>query len=143
MIIRNANSLDKDELKTIWKERFGDDESFIEWFFKERFYPEHSRVIEADNKIVSCLYSMPMSISVAYGHEKAVLISGVSTLPDYEKRGLMRNALSHHLKDMRNKGYNISKKQINMESINTLGFHNVEIVLHKKVSAEVKVKLEK
>ena len=45
--------------------------------------------------------------------------------------------------ELKNKGYNISKKQINMEAINTLGFHNVEVVLHKKVSAEVKVKLEK
>ena len=30
-----------------------------------------------------------------------------------------------------------------MESINTLGFHNVELNLHKKVVANIKVKLEK
>ena len=47
------------------------------------------------------------------------------------------------IESLKDKGYNISKKQVNMESINSLGFHNVEIVLHKKVSAEIKVKLEK
>ena len=47
------------------------------------------------------------------------------------------------IEELKNKGYNISKKQINMDSINTLGFHNVEVVLHKKVIANVKIKLEK
>ena len=47
------------------------------------------------------------------------------------------------IESLKEKGYNISKKQVNMESINSLGFHNVEVVLHKKVSAEIKIKLEK
>ena len=41
-------------------------------------------------------------------------------------------------------GYNIEKKQIVIKNdISTLGIHNVDIVLHKEVTAIVKVKLEK
>ena len=47
------------------------------------------------------------------------------------------------IEELKKKGYSILKKQINMNSINTLGFHNVEVVLHKKVIANVKIKLEK
>ena len=47
------------------------------------------------------------------------------------------------VEELKNKGFKIDKKQVNMESINTLGFHDVEIDLHKKVKAKIKIKLEK
>lgn len=41
-------------------------------------------------------------------------------------------------------GYSIDKKQIMIsDSVSTLGFHNVEIVLYKDVIAIIRVKLEK
>ena len=42
------------------------------------------------------------------------------------------------------KGYSIDKKQIKeKESLSTLGYHEVEIELHKKVVAKVKIQLMK
>ena len=73
--------------------------------------------------------------------EKLTLVFKVKTGKDDRVFGSISS--KQIIEELKNKGYNISKKQINMESINSLGFHNVEIVLHKKVSAEVKVKLEK
>ena len=41
-------------------------------------------------------------------------------------------------------GFDIDKKKIQIEGdINTLGTHNVKIVLHKKVSFDIKVVLKK
>ncbi len=41
-------------------------------------------------------------------------------------------------------GYNIDKKKIALDApINTLGTHNVKIILHKKVAATLKVELKK
>ncbi|MDO4963085.1 MAG: 50S ribosomal protein L9 [bacterium] len=46
--------------------------------------------------------------------------------------------------DLKNKGYNIDKKQIKIDgSISSLGFHNVDIELHKKVIAKLKIELVK
>jgi len=46
--------------------------------------------------------------------------------------------------DLTNRGFNISKKQIKInDSLATLGFHNVDIELHKKVTATIKVQLVK
>ena len=48
------------------------------------------------------------------------------------------------IESLKNKGYTIDKKQIKLDdSISTLGFHTVEIILHKKVTAKVKVELIK
>lgn len=48
------------------------------------------------------------------------------------------------VEELKNKGYEIDKKQIRInETISTLGFHNVEIELHKKVIANIKIELTK
>lgn len=48
------------------------------------------------------------------------------------------------VEELKNKGYEIDKKQIKIDgSIDTLGFHNVEIELHKKVIANIKIELKK
>jgi len=45
---------------------------------------------------------------------------------------------------LKEKGYDVDKKQIKVqESLSTLGYHNVDIELHKKVVATVKVALTK
>ena len=36
-------------------------------------------------------------------------------------------------------GYNIDKKNIKMESINSFGYHDVDIILYKEVVAKIKV----
>ena len=46
--------------------------------------------------------------------------------------------------ELKNKKYDIDKKQIKInDSLSTLGFHNVDIELHKKVVATIKVELIK
>ena len=48
------------------------------------------------------------------------------------------------VEELKNKGYNIDKKQIKIDgSISSLGFHNVDIELHKKVIAKLKIELKK
>lgn len=48
------------------------------------------------------------------------------------------------VESLKNLGYNIPKTQINIiNPITSLGFHNVEIILHKKVIANLKIELKK
>lgn len=48
------------------------------------------------------------------------------------------------VEELKNKGYEIDKKQIKTDgSISSLGFHNVDIELHKKVVAKLKIELKK
>lgn len=48
------------------------------------------------------------------------------------------------IEELKSKGYEIDKKQIKIDgSISSLGFHNVDIQLHKKVVAKLKIELKK
>ena len=48
------------------------------------------------------------------------------------------------VEELKSKGYDIDKKQIRIDGIiSSLGFHNVNIELHKKVVAKLKVELKK
>ena len=48
------------------------------------------------------------------------------------------------VEELKNKGYNIDKKQVKINStISSLGFHNVDIDLHKRVVATIKIELKK
>ncbi len=48
------------------------------------------------------------------------------------------------VEELKNKGFNIDKKQIKIDGvISSLGFHNVDIELHKKVIASLKIELIK
>ena len=44
----------------------------------------------------------------------------------------------------KNKGYDLDKRQIKIDGvIDTLGFHSIDIELHKKVVAKLKIELVK
>ena len=48
------------------------------------------------------------------------------------------------VEELKSKGYEIDKKQIKIDgTISSLGFHNVDIILHKKVVAKLKIELKK
>ena len=48
------------------------------------------------------------------------------------------------VEELKNKGFDIDKKQVKINNtISTLGFHNVDIELHKKVIATIKIELKK
>ena len=48
------------------------------------------------------------------------------------------------VEELKNKGYSIDKKQVKINnSISSLGFHNVNIELHKNVVATIKIELKK
>ena len=48
------------------------------------------------------------------------------------------------VEELKTKGYTIDKKQVKIDNtISSLGFHNVDIELHKKVVATIKIELKK
>ena len=47
------------------------------------------------------------------------------------------------VEELKNKGYEVDKKQIKTEAIDTLGYHFVNIELYKKVVAKLKIELKK
>ncbi len=80
---------DRTNAAALWRSIFGDSEAFTSWFFAERFCPEYSFAAYDEGRIVAMTLGRPTQILVEGKQQKALLISGVSTLPEYRGQGLM------------------------------------------------------
>ena len=105
MILRYGKLKDIPELKKIWADVFKDSAEFINWFFEERFVPDLCYVCEENGKIVSCLYGYPITLNVKGVPVKTVSVSGVATLPEFRRKGIMKKLLKEYLGEIKEKGY--------------------------------------
>lgn len=58
--VRIAKAEDKKAFYDLWKICFGDSDAFCDWFFRNRFAPDYSVVLETEGKLsavagVSCI----------------------------------------------------------------------------------------
>jgi large subunit ribosomal protein L9 len=97
---------------------------------KEKEKREHDEEIEVKkcNEIKKKLENTSIKFKVKVG-EKDKVFGSVSSKQIHE--------------ELKTLGYDIDKKKIDANDMNTLGFHNVKILLHKEVIANLKVELVK
>ncbi len=94
---------------------------------KEEASLKEEELIKECNKIKEKLEKDTIKFTVRTGKEDRVFGS------------VSAKQIADYLKD---KNYNIDKKQIKIDNpISSLGYHNVDIVLHKKVVAHIKIEL--
>ena len=73
---------EEEALKELWRVVFGDEDSYIDAFFRLIYRPGMASVVEEDGKIVASAYAVPFG-DVKY-------IYAVGTLPEYRARGYGR-----------------------------------------------------
>ena len=94
----------------------------------QKRHEEEEALVEECNKIRKKLENKNIKFKVKTGQMDRVFGS-VST-----------KQISEKLTEL---GYNIDKKKINLDlPLNTLGIHNIKIILHKQVEANLKVTLK-
>lgn len=83
----------KEELISLWKEVFQDDDSFLKPFLEARekdaevFFKEH------DGKIIAMIWFLRQKALIDKRIQEVRLISGVATKKEYRKRGIMTELL--------------------------------------------------
>lgn len=102
--IRTLTVSDKQEVKKLWKLLFSDSDSFTDWYFENRYRPETSVCLEKDGQIVSCVLGSQMILRIRGKQVPAMMLSGVSTRPGFEKRGYMHRVMAAMLKLCRELG---------------------------------------
>ena len=93
MIIRTLTLADIPQLKKIWKDTFHDTDSFLDWYFSARFFPDHSVCAEENGRIVSVCHILPAQQYLRGRILPCGLLNGVATLPEYRGRGLMKQLI--------------------------------------------------
>ena len=116
---------DRENAAALWREIFGDSEAFTDWFFQERFYPEYSCAAIHEGRMVAMTLGRPTEILVEGKVHKALLISGVSTRPEYRKRGLMNLVMNLQIHYARKSGFSCCYLYPDIETLYaSLGFRN-------------------
>ena len=108
MIIRFAENKDIPALKNIWRECFGDTDTFINKCF-ENFFKEKSVIlVEEDGKIISNLHIMPYRTHFMGKELNTAYIYAVATLKEYRGKKYAHCLIEETLKFIENSGYDAS-----------------------------------
>lgn len=104
-LVRVAEKKDKKDFYRLWQICFGDSDAFCDWFFENRFSPEHSIVLETEGEIASCMQAFPYIIQIRRRNVPGAMLCGVSTHPDQRKKGHMGKIFSYEINHLRKMGY--------------------------------------
>ena len=104
MEIRWAKTEDIPALSDLWLTCFGDDQTFRDWFFGNRFWPEYCLTACEDGRPAAAVYGLPTRLWVRQKAVPAVIIGGVSTHPDHRGKGLMHRVFADFMAEMRRRG---------------------------------------
>ena len=103
-MVRWTKFSDRDEIRALWELRFQDRAPFVDWFFRERFSPDHSAVSVEDGHVVSSIQSWPCHMRIRDAVLPCCIVAGVSTLPACEGRGHMRRTMEFFMRGIADRG---------------------------------------
>ncbi len=106
--VRIAKQTDKTAYRKLWKTCFGDSDAFCEWFFENRFVPNHCVCLETDGQFAACMQAFPYTIGIREKAVKGVMLCGVCTHPTHRKKGYMNQVFRYEMDLLRQKGYAIA-----------------------------------
>lgn len=78
------------ELRTLWKEAFGDTDEFLDIFFKKAFHPDRCRCITVDKHVVAVLYWF----DCIYEDKPIAYIYAVATAKSHRGQGLCQKLMA-------------------------------------------------
>lgn len=92
-MVRLADNTSKKIVWDMWKTCFGDPDTYMDLYFRDKYRPENTLLYYEGDKAVASLQMLPYRFTF-HGVEIPVLyLSGVCTLPEYRKRGYTRALL--------------------------------------------------
>ncbi|MPM14386.1 hypothetical protein SDC9_60748 [bioreactor metagenome] len=108
MKIRFARECDQNNIKNIWNYCFNDGESFVEYYFKDKYKRHNTIVVEDEGEVVSSLQLNQYKINLNNKIYNTSYVVGVSTLPQVRGRGYMKNIMKFMLKELYRKNQLVS-----------------------------------
>ena len=93
--LRTALPSDEPSLRRIWRESFGDDDEYIDFFLTRRFVPDNTPVLAADGTVVSQLFLLPALLRTGEQLHAIDYLFAAATDPAYRKAGCMARLLDY------------------------------------------------
>ena len=97
-MLRDAGKQDKAEIYELWKQSYpNQNRNYLNFYFKNIFDKGRCIALEQDQRIISSLQLNEHILRLRDKQLKISYILGVSTLPDYRRRGHMRRLMESAL----------------------------------------------
>lgn len=129
------------ELRSLWREAFGDSEAFMDDFFQVAYDEKRCRFIRKNGRIVSALYWFDVDVGI----EKMAYLYGVATLPEYRGQGIAAYLIEKTCTELKGKGYSgvllVPGSEVLFEYYRRLGFFACTTIAEFSCSAEGKTLL--
>jgi len=99
--IRLSRKEDIPYLKEIWKVCFGDDDTYIDFFFNNKYKEDQTFVLIYDREIAAMLTMIPIKI-IGPSNEKynSVMLYAIATHPKYQGRGFSTKIMNYTKKHL-------------------------------------------
>lgn len=92
-MIRFADKTTRQQVREMWKTVFGDSDDYIEVYFRHKYRDENTLVYVEEGKVVASLQMLPYRFTFCGTEIPILYLAGVSTLPEYRRRGYTRQLL--------------------------------------------------
>lgn len=92
-MIKFADDSTKQQVWDMWKSVFGDSDDYMEIYFRTKYKNENTLLYFEGDKAVASLQMLPFQFTFCGTEIPALYLSGVSTLPEYRKKGYMDRLL--------------------------------------------------
>ena len=99
-MVRWAENRDMPRIRALWKQRFGDSESFLDFFFTRRAKPEYAVVYDEGGVLSSALHVYPAACNLRGKRVRGAMLCGVCTDKAFEGRGRMGACLAFALSEL-------------------------------------------
>ncbi|MDD7449399.1 MAG: GNAT family N-acetyltransferase [Prevotellaceae bacterium] len=96
------------QLKRLWKRVFGDEDAFIDLYFRERHDAEHTHLYKEGNEILAQLQRIPYPFLYRGFCFNMEYVSGVLTSPEHRNKGLMKRLMKEAHRKMYQTGVHIA-----------------------------------
>ncbi len=99
---------DEADLKSLWKQVFGDSDDFIDLFFRNRYSVDSALVYRQAGRITSMIFFPGYDFKYGDNYGRLGYICGAATLPEFRGRGIMGELLHGAFDEMRSRGDDFS-----------------------------------
>ena len=92
-MIQFADRETRPQVREMWKTVFGDLDDYMDVYFRYNYRDENTLVYIEKGKVAASLQMLPYSFTFCGTEIPILYLAGVSTLPEYRRRGYTRQLL--------------------------------------------------
>ncbi len=92
-MIQFADETTRLQVREMWKTVFGDPDDYMEVYFRHKYRDETTLLYMEGDKAVASLQMLPYRFTFCETEIPVIYLAGVSTLPEYRRKGYVRQLL--------------------------------------------------